>query len=66
MMFRYKFHTFPLNPEYFPPESGPLANDPYTVRDTPQAVNNKLASGGLMSNTVKSIRPLGSGILVDT
>ena len=64
---RYKFHTFPLNPTYFPgPSSGNegyLANDPYTVRgvsqpgaaDNEESVNQYLASQSLMSNTVNYI-----------
>jgi hypothetical protein len=52
---RYKFHTFPLNPAYFPSSDGSLANDQFTIRDLTYNVNTALASGGLMAKTVGSI-----------
>jgi hypothetical protein len=51
---RYKFHTFPLNPAYFPASDGDLARDQFTVRDVTSNVNMALASGGLMAQAVGS------------
>jgi hypothetical protein len=52
---RYKFHTFPLNPAYFPASDGPLAMDQFTIRGLTGDVNSALASGSLMARTVGSI-----------
>jgi hypothetical protein len=49
---RYKFHTFPLNPAYFPASDGPLAMDQFTIRGLTDDVNSALASGSLMARTV--------------
>jgi len=61
---RYKFHIFPLNPAYFLPSDGPLANDSYTVRDTTTNVNINLSRASLMSSTVSSTRHFGPRTLL--
>ncbi|KAH8770537.1 hypothetical protein BGZ57DRAFT_437429 [Hyaloscypha finlandica] len=50
-LYQYKFHTFPLNPAYFPASDGPLAMDQFTIRGLIDDVNLALASGSLMART---------------